>query len=283
MSARDSTRDLALYYDELHRWTAKDKDFQAFSGRENDTIRRFLVDAETGAFSPGTIYKFVDPHIATLTPIRGLDAGSGYGGTCFRCLHVHGGHWTGVTISPEQWASAKEIAKTRGFERRIDFHLSSYDAPLPGCFNVVMAIESLIHSGDPAHTITNLASALDPGGRFILIDDMPVEAIPEDDKAILAAFKRCWRCPVAPTAEGWIAMAAAAGLHLLKRKDLSDLMKPRAEGDLDAAFADLASQADTKASAGFARLSEAELGGLHLERLHRRGSVRYTMLVFEKR
>ena len=277
-----SAQDVALYYDELHRWTAKDKDFQVFSGRENDTIHRFLIDADTGAFSPTTIYKFVDPHIATQSPVRGLDAGSGYGGTCFRCLHVHGGHWTGVTISPEQWTSATGIAKARGFERRIDFHLSSYDAPLPGRYNVVVAIESLIHSPDPAHTIANLASAIDPGGRMIIIDDMPVDDVPASDVEFLAEFQRCWRCPVAPSAEGWIAVAAAAGLRLAHRKDLSDLMKPRAEDDLDAAFVDLSSQAGTKASAGFARLSEAELGGLHLERLHWRGSIRYTMLVFEK-
>ena len=105
--------DVALYYDELHRWTARDQDFQVFSGRESDTIHRFLIDADTGAFSPDTIYKFVDPHIATLTPIRGLDAGSGYGGTCFRCLHVHGGHWTGVTISPEQWTERQRQLRRR--------------------------------------------------------------------------------------------------------------------------------------------------------------------------
>ena len=275
-------RDVALYYDELHRWTAKDADFQVFSGLENDTIHRFLVDADTGAFSPDTVYKFIDPHIAAQSPVRGLDAGSGYGGTCFRCLHVHGGHWTGVTISPQQWASAKAIAKARGFDRRIDFHLSSYDAPLPGRYNVVVAIESLIHSADPARTVANLAAATDPGGRLILIDDMPINAVPATDARFLAEFKRCWRCPVAPSVERWIAIAAAAGLRLVKRKDLSELMKPRAEHDLDAAFADLLTQADSKASAGFARLSEAELGGLHLERLHRRGTIRYTMLVFEK-
>jgi len=71
-------------------------------------------------------------------------------------------------------------------------------------------------------------------------------------------------------------------LRLLSRKDLSPLMKPRDERDLDAAFADLSAQASDKASAGFARLSDAEIGGLHLERLHRRGTVHYTMLVFEK-
>ena len=139
---------------------------------------------ETGAFSPDTIYTFVDPHIAALPPIRGLDAGSGYGGTCFRCLHVHGGHWTGVTISPEQWTSAKGIAKARGFDSRIDFHLSSYDAPLPGRYNVVVAIESLIHAADPGHTLANLASAIDPGGRLILIDDMPVDPVPARDARV---------------------------------------------------------------------------------------------------
>ena len=178
--------------------------------------------------------------------------------------------------------SAKGIAKARGFENRIDFHLSSYDVPLPGRYNVVVAIESLIHSADPGRTIAIFASAIDPGGRFILIDDMPVDPVPQRDKEFLADFKRYWRCPVAPSAEGWTAAAAAAGLRLAKRKDLSDLMKPRAERDLDAAFDDLSSQAGDKAGAGFARLSEAELGGLHLERLHRRGTIRYTMLVFGK-
>ena len=192
-----SAQDVALYYDELHRWTARDKDFQVFSGLENDTIHRFLIDADTGQFSPDTIYKFVDPHIAALSPVRGLDAGSGYGGTCFRCLHVHGGHWTGVTISQEQWTSANGIAKARGFDNRIDFHLLSYDVPLPGRYNIVIAIESLIHSADPARTIANLTAAIDPGGRLILIDDMPVDAVPKSDKSFLADFKRYWRCPVA--------------------------------------------------------------------------------------
>jgi SAM-dependent methyltransferase len=275
-------QDVALYYDELHRWTARDEDFQVFSGHQQDTIHRFLVDADTGAFSPETIYRFVDPHIAAQPQVRGLDAGSGYGGTCFRCLHVHGGHWTGITISREQWASATGRAKARGFDRRVDFHLRSYDQPLPGRYNVVVAIESLIHSPDPAHTIANLAAAIDPGGRLIIIDDMPADAVPAGDAWLIAEFKRCWRCPVAPTAAEWSRFAAAAGLRRVKHDDLSQLMKPRTEDDLDAAFADLASHAEGKASAGFARLSEAEIGGLHLERLHRRGSVRYVMLVFEK-
>ena len=32
-----SAQDVALYYDELHRWTARDRDFQVFSGLGVDT------------------------------------------------------------------------------------------------------------------------------------------------------------------------------------------------------------------------------------------------------
>lgn len=277
-----SVQDIAAYYDELHRWTERDKSFQAFSGLENDTIHRFLVDDATGEFSSTTIYKFIDPHLAGIGATRGLDAGCGYGGTVFRLLATHGGHWTGITISPEQLAHAQGIAQARGLAEAVDFHLLSYDAPLPGRYNVIVAIESLIHSADPARTIGNLASALDPGGRLIVVDDMPVDDVPAHDRALLDAFKCAWRCPVAPSAADWIAHARLAGLDLVEHSDLSHLMRPRAEADLDAALADLTAQRADKSRQGFARLSDAEIGGLHLERLLGRGTMRYGMVVFGK-
>src|ERR1051326_2984145 len=112
-----TVHDVSLYYDELHRWTEKDRSFQTFSGLENDTIHRFLIDSDTGEFSPDTIYKFIDTQIAAARrsngALRGLDAGCGYGGTCFHCLKVHGGRWTGITISKQQWRYTNGIAKAR--------------------------------------------------------------------------------------------------------------------------------------------------------------------------
>lgn len=279
-----TAQDVSLYYDELHRWSEKDKDFQTFSGFENNLIHCFLVDTETGAFSPDTIYKFIDPHIAALSSNspRGLDAGCGYGGTCFHGLRVHGGHWTGITISEEQLAYANGIAKARGVADKIDFRLASYDDPPPDRYDVIVAIESLIHSSDPARTLTNLATALDRGGRMIIVDDMPLDPLPARDVAFFEEFKRLWRCPVAPSAERWIAFAAQSGLRLEDRKDLTELTKPRAEPDLDAALNDLGSQSARKAEQGFGRLSDAEIGGLHLERLLGRRTIRYVVLVFEK-
>ena len=276
------TQDVSLYYDELHRWTSKDKDFQVFSGLENDTIHRFLIDSDTDKFSPDTVYKFIDPFMPPHGASRGLDAGCGYGGTCFRCLRVHGGIWTGVTISEEQWSYANGIAKARGLEGAIQFQLASYDAPLPGRYNVIVAIESLIHSADPERTLNNLLASLDAGGRLIIVDDMPLDETKAADAEYIAGFKQAWRCPVALSAPAWKALAQAAGLRLAAEQDFSHLMKPRAEADLDAALIDLSSQRAEKTKQGFERLSDAEIGGLHLERLHRRGTVRYIMLVFEK-
>jgi SAM-dependent methyltransferase len=277
-----TTKDVALYYDELHLWTKKDDNFQVFSGFENDTIHHFLVDASTGSFSPDTIYQFIGPHIPPDRSSRGLDAGCGYGGTCFHCLRLYGGHWTGITISKEQWTYANGIAKARGLEGAIDFHLLSYDEPLPLRYNVIIAIESLIHSADPAVTLDNLVASLDPGGRLIIVDDMPVDAVEQADAGYLADFKRAWRCPLALSAKAWIELARSCGLRLVEERDLSALLKPREEADLDAALVDLSSQRAEKTKNGFARLSDAEIGGLHLERLLRRGTIRYIMLAFEK-
>jgi hypothetical protein len=130
--------------------------------------------------------------------------------------------------------------------------------------------------------LNNLVSSLDSGGRLIIVDDMPMEDVKAADAEFIAGFKRAWRCPVALSAQGWKGLAQPAGLRLLAEQDLSHLMKPRAESDLDAALIDQTSQRTKKTEQGFARLSDAEIGGLHLERLHRRGTVRYVMLVFEK-
>ena len=73
----------------------------------------------------------------------------------------------------------------------VSFRLGSYDEPLPRSYNLILGIESLIHSADPRRTIANLAQALRPGGTFIIVDDMPVEERPRRGKATSRASSRC--------------------------------------------------------------------------------------------
>ena len=109
-----SSGDLATYYDNLDVWTRWNSGFRRYSGHECRTIHRWLVDPETGDFSPGTIHKLMSPWLSQQAPLVVLDAGCGYGGTALALQQVLGGQWHGVTISPRQCRVASALARERG-------------------------------------------------------------------------------------------------------------------------------------------------------------------------
>lgn len=273
--------DLPQYYDEMDRWNRGENDFSTYSGHDQNSVHRFLTDPVSGAFSPMTIFTLLDPWLPAERPLQGLDAGCGYGGACFRNHEVHGGHWTGVTIAPSQWQRATQQARARGLEASVEFLLQSYDAPLPGEYNTVIAIESLIHSPDPARTLQNLVAHMAKGARLMIVDDMPVSNLTAQDALLLEDFKKMWRCPVAPSAQIWTSLADAHGLTKIAEQDLSAMMRPRNEAQLDEALQGLRAQQAQKEEQGYGLLAEAEIGGVHLERLQQRGAIQYMLLVFE--
>src|SRR5262249_23319412 len=139
------------------------------------------------------------------------------------------------------------------------------------------------HSVDPARTITNLARALRPGGTFIIVDDMPVEAVPAALAGDLETFKSLWRCPVMPAARQWSAHLAAAGCEVIEMRDLSHMMRPRGEADISRAIEEVGRRRRWRDRLGLRRVGEAETGGLLLERLLREHVVLYTMILARKR
>lgn len=71
----------------------------------------------------------------------------------------------GLTLSPSQAATANAEAARRQLMSRVRADVRSYDAPPAGPFDLVVAIESLAHSLDPARSVAALAATLAPGGR----------------------------------------------------------------------------------------------------------------------
>ena len=211
-----------------------------------------------------------------------LDAGSGYGGTCLDLYRLFGGRWHGITISGRQQSVAAQNAKAMGVEDAVTFARASYDDPIEGRYNLIFSIESLIHAQNPAGTVANLAANLEPGGLFIIVDDMPVETFPEQFAADLAKFKRGWQCPEMPNGQAWARYLADAGCVVEASRDLNGLMRPRSQGDLDAAAADIKKKSWWRPWLGLGSVTGAELGGLLLEKLGREGAVRYQMLVARK-
>lgn len=270
------------YYFNLYFWTQLNQQFRAFSGAEAHTIHRSLTDPDSGVFGPTYIHRLIEQYATQLPELNVLDAGCGYGGTSLDMHRRLGGRWHGITISGRQASVAARNAAEMGLDDKVTFARASYDQPADGDFTMVLAIESLIHAHRPEHTIANLCSSLRKDGLFIIVDDMPVDEMPDETATKLKQFKDMWQCPQMPSAAQWTQYLSAAGCKVEAVQDLSDKMRPRNQKDLDNAREDIRGKSWWRPWVGLGSVTEAELGGLILEELGREGAVRYQMIVARK-
>lgn len=275
-------RDVRRYYFLLYLWTRLNRQFRTFSGAENHSIHRWLVDEATGRFSPDTIHRLLAPIIADAGSPDALDAGCGYGGSCLALHQLTAGRWHGITLSPQQAKIARRNARRAGVDDHVTFACRSYDDPPQRNYNLVLAIESLIHSPSPETSLASLCSVLRTGGLFIIVDDMPAEDMPPPSANDLAGFRRMWRCPRPPTLAQYTEILEAAGCSIQRTDDLTGLMRPRKDAEIAAAMADIRGRSWWRRWLGFTPVTDAEIGGLLLERLHNSGAVRYRMIVARK-
>jgi SAM-dependent methyltransferase len=276
-------RKVARYYKWLDRWVRWSRIVRPYSGFDSLTVHRLLDDPETGANGPLVLHRLMLKGVELPREPRVLDAGCGYGGTAFDLQPQIGGQWLGLTISPIQLERARAEAERRGLADRIRFALQSYDAPLDRTFDLIVGIESLVHSSDPPSTIGNLARHLAPGGHLVLVDDMPVENVPAECAADLAEAKRMWRCPEMPTERGWRAALEGAGLEIVRSTDLSKLVYHRPVEEMTQLIERDRRRARWLAWSGLRMIPEANVGGLLLERLAVQGAMQYRVLVGWKR
>lgn len=246
-------------------------------------VHRALADPAGGRPSPLVIHRLMLEGLALPPAPRVLDAGCGYGATMLDLAPRLGGDWTGLTLSAAQRDRGHAALAAAGLAARARILVRSYDDPPPGPFDLVIGIESLIHSADPPATIAALARVLAPGGHLVMVDDMPEATLPPEAAARLARFRRFWRCPVAPTREGWVAAMEAAGLALLAERDLNPLLRIRGPAEAAPRLAALeAPWRRLQRALGLGVRVEAEIGGLLLETLQAEGFVRYRLLVARK-
>lgn len=282
MAQQSCSRDVNRYYDFLNLWSQLTSRFGAFTSAGAYAIHRPLLDAETGEYSDRVIHGMIRDAVAGMGSIDALDAGCGYGGTCLDLCRTTGGRWHGITINQRQLRIAQRNATALGLDRTASFALASYDGPLSRSFNVAVGIESLIHSPAPARTIANLAWHLRPQGRLIIVDDMLVDPLASHHASDVAAFKRLWRCPVMPSITDWASHLEDSGCTVESVDDLSSLMWPRTEAELASELAAM-TRRRWRNLLGLRMVSDAQKGGLLLERLTLAGASRYVMMIARKR
>lgn len=271
------------YYDFIYHWTQITNRFRAFAEPAAYAIHRGLADPQTGEFSTSTVHRLIAEHVPVMPGLRGLDAGCGYAGSMIELHKLLGGSWHGITISQRQVRVAQRNIDRLGLKGSVRVSLTSFDRPWASDgYDAVIGIESLVHSSSPALTIQTLADTLEQDGVFVIVDDMPVADVPARLQADLDRFKRDWQCPVMPRLETWCDHLENAGCEVVQIRDLTELMRPRSERETHAALNEIARRRVWRDALGLKLVSDAQEGGLRLERLTREGAVKYTMIVARK-
>jgi SAM-dependent methyltransferase len=239
--------------------------------------RRLADPTALGRTTATRLHDVLIASLPALSSPRVLDAGCGLGGTLLDLATRVKGDYVGVTLSGAQAATALRAVRARGLADTIRILVQSYDHPPPGPFDLVLAIEALAHSSDPATSLGALAAVLAPGGLLVVVDDMPLptaQACPD-----LATFKTGWRCPVLWDRDSYLNAFNAIGLDFVLDRDLTDDCRPRSFGRIAALQRLNRFVRRAVPSAALRELMDSHHAGLALERLTRLGVVRYRVLL----
>lgn len=110
---------------------------------------------------------------AHLTPTdQVLDAGCGLGGSSLWLARTIGCCVTGITIVPAQITQAQKYAKIYGVTDKTHFKLEDFahTSFTDEAFDVVWAVESVVHAESKAAFLREAARLLKPGGRLIMAE-----------------------------------------------------------------------------------------------------------------
>ena len=211
-----------------------------------------------------------------------LDVGCGFGGTIFRWQSRIGGEYDGFTISARQVRYAQHEARQRGIDRHVRFYLRDFDQPIEKSYQVIIAIETLIHSPNFHKTVENLAGALLPGGKLVIVDDLRVDGENLDECEEFRILQKRWFISRIPSKEEYQKEFARHGLKLVHAENLTSQVQLPDVTTLQKNMRRLKILEKLLSFAAPGQFISTQIGGLALQHLYLQGKLRYFLLVAEK-
>lgn len=156
-----------------------------------------------------------------------IDFGCGVGGTAIHLASaLPAVAVTGITLSAKQAAIARREADRQGVGDRCVFRQGDFEsADLGLTADVIVAIESYVHSAEPALFFANAAAHLDTGGLLFVVDDFLAGSVDADSFRLTDQFRRGWRAPAFTTVADCASYAAHAGFGLVEDRELTPLIR----------------------------------------------------------
>jgi len=218
-------------------------------------------------------------------PSAVTDLGCGVGGSLFHlALCWPHSSLTGYTLSHAQVQIAQALALQRQLQDQCEIRQGDFTAlDSVARSELVIAIESHTHLPSLAAFFKAARQHVLPGGIVILVDDMLAgdgSDLTHKDLTLLDAFKRGWRMGHVPTVSQVLNQADEFDFEVLEHRDLGDLL--RLYQPWDRVLNCIAPPLDWLSLARIPMFANM-IGGNALTVCHRRGVMRYMMVVMRLR
>ena len=209
---------------------------------------------------------------------RVLDAGCGNGKTLFTFCRIRNITGMGISQSEVEISLAKKVAESLGYDQGCTFAVKNYDEPLHERFDLIIALESLKHSKNLEHTISNLCTSLNQGGLFIVVEDLLSGSFQEGYFRKL--LMKHWSLQDLYLGDDYHAAMHNQGLQIKEVTDLTDLV-PRRTRILAALYVYLFGIVSMLTPWPFARrIFSIFQAGFVMEYLYATGKMKYKVLVY---
>jgi len=159
-----------------------------------------------------------------------LDAGCGLGGSAIWLAQNIGCRVVGITIVPHQVETAQKFVKKYQLENKIDIQNQNYCQTNfdDQSFDVVWALESIVHAQNKKDFIDEAFRLLRKGGRIIIAEytlrDHPPLSIKE--RKIIAPWFKGWAMPNLLTANEYKKLLKKTGFKKIRSFDITNKMRP---------------------------------------------------------
>ncbi|HRY07089.1 MAG TPA: methyltransferase domain-containing protein [Hyphomicrobiaceae bacterium] len=138
-------------------------------------------DLDIASASHATVVKLAQMIDGLGKDTRVLDIGAGYGGAARYLARTFGCHVTCLNLSDVQNAYNEKKNREQELGSLVRVVHGNFEA-LPfedGAFDVVWSQDAILHSGNRAKVLCEVARVLAPGGQFVFTDPMQADDCPE--------------------------------------------------------------------------------------------------------
>ncbi|MFE3229485.1 SAM-dependent methyltransferase [Nocardia sp. NPDC059228] len=156
--------------------------------------------------------------------MRILDAGCGIGGSALWLAENFDVQVVGITLSPQQAATAQRLARRRKLQHCIEFHVADYcDTGFESeSFDLVWAQESLCYAQPKAAFLREAYRLLRSGGRIAIEDGFrTARDLSAEGEALLLDWLDCWAIEDIDTVAEFAAQADVVGFMDFAHRDVS--------------------------------------------------------------